>query len=258
MSGSEKADNALIFGQYADDYARSRPRYPAALWQWAARLCNAQGHAWDAGCGNGQAAVALAGYFDHVTATDASAEQIAAALPHPRVRYATAASEDVQLDDASLDLVCIAQALHWFDLPRFWPRVQRALKPGGVVVAVAYGMFECNEAIDAATRERFYDVVAPFQAEGNRKIAAGYAGLPFPFETIDAPALAIECDWTLGQLLAYAATWSAVARMRQETGVDPIAAYRTALLSAWGGNSEHPQRIRMPLTIKAGRHTSAV
>jgi SAM-dependent methyltransferase len=253
MPAIYKPNNAEIFGQYAGEYARSRPRYPAALWQWAAAQFNAHVHVWDAGCGNGQAAVALAEHFAQVTATDVSAEQIAQATPHPRVRYQHAGSEDLQFDAASPDMVCIAQALHWFDLSRFWPLAQRALKSRGVVLAIAYGTFSVDAEVDAVTRERFYAVVDPFQAQGNRAIASGYAGMPFPFEPIAAPAMAIECDWTMQQLLAYAATWSAVARMRKEAGIDPMPAYAAALAKVWGAIPAEVRRVRMPLTLKVGR-----
>jgi SAM-dependent methyltransferase len=245
--------NATLFGEYASDYARSRPQYPAALWQWVASLCSAHDHAWDAGCGNGQAAVALAQHFNQVTATDISAQQIANAKPHPKVNYIAARTQDVHFTPASLDLVCVAQALHWFDLNTFWPQVQSALKPGGVFVAVAYGLFTVNEEIDAISTQYFFDVVEPYQAAGNRMIANGYRDIAFPYDLIDAPAMAIECEWTLDQLISYAGTWSAVTRMKKEQGVDPIPAYREALARAWN-DVNMPYMVRMPLTIKTGVH----
>lgn len=250
----EKAPNAQMFGQYAAAYALHRPRYPDALWAWMASQCAQRQQAWDAGCGNGQAALALAAHFDAVLATDVSAEQIAAALPHPRVRYRVARSEDVALPLRSVDLVCVAQALHWFDLPRFWPRVQAALRPGGVFVALAYGYFSIDGVADEITQRLFYDRVAPYQAEGNRQVAAGYAGIVLPFERVDAPVFAVTCNWSLDQLLGYAGTWSAVARMRSEAGVDPLADYRAALEPSWG-DAQTPRTVHMPLTVKAGRHT---
>lgn len=248
----EKAANATMFGEYAQSYAQHRPRYPDALWAWLAAQCAAHERAWDAGCGNGQAALALAQHFGEVLATDISAEQIASAPPHPRVRWRVGASEAVALAPASVDLVCVAQALHWFDRARFWPQVQRALKPRGVFAAVAYGLFCVSEAVDAVSRRCFFDVVEPYQAAGNRQVAEGYAGYDFPFEMIDAPPFAIECRWTLQQLLGYAGTWSAVARMRKEAGIDPLRAYREALLPVWGDANE-ARWVRMPLTVKAGR-----
>lgn len=243
------AANATAFSQYAGAYAQHRPTYPPALWDRAAELCAEHGQAWDVGCGNGQAAVGLAEKFAHVTATDISAEQIAAAMPHPRVRYAAVAAENVQIAPGSVDLVCVAQALHWFDLQKFWPLVQRALKPRGVFLAVAYGLFNVHTAIDAVTERYFYKVVNGYQSAGNIAVAQGYKDFVFPFEMVTPPALHIHMDWSLDQLLNYAATWSAVARIRKEAGFDPMPIYRAALAPLWGDTA---RTVRMPLTIKAG------
>ncbi len=249
------SQNALIFGQYAKNYALNRPQYPAALWQWVASLCETHDHAWDAGCGNGQATIALAQHFHHVTASDISAAQIEAAPVHPRVSYQVAPSDNISqamhFAPQSLDLICVAQALHWFDLKTFWPIARAALKPRGVFVAIAYGKFEISPEIDAITKQSFIDVVEPYQAEGNRMVAREYADIAFPFEMMEAPMLAIECEWNIDQVMNYAATWSAVARMRKESGMDPIPAYRSAL-EAVGASSSSAWTVRMPLVVKAG------
>jgi len=62
-------------------YAEFRPRYPDALFEFLARESPARDAAWDVGTGSGQAAAGLARYFRHVTATDASAAQIASSRP---------------------------------------------------------------------------------------------------------------------------------------------------------------------------------
>jgi SAM-dependent methyltransferase len=245
----ELTANAQAFGAYAKDYAQHRPTYPQALWAWAAQLCAQHDHAWDVGCGTGQAAVALADTFAHVTATDISAQQIEAATPHPRVRYQAVSAEDAQVSPRSVDLICVAQALHWFDLAKFWPAVHAALKPRGVFLALGYGLFNVDEAIDTATQRHFYEVVDGFQSAGNKALAQGYKDIAFPFDMVAAPPLAIEMHWTPDQLLNYAATWSAVARIRKETGFDPMPMYRAALAPLWG---DETRIVKMPLTIKVG------
>jgi ubiquinone/menaquinone biosynthesis C-methylase UbiE len=61
--------------------------------------------------------VALAPYFGTVIATDASQRQIDQARPHEKVRYLVATAGMAPIDDALVDLVTVAQALHWFDVP---------------------------------------------------------------------------------------------------------------------------------------------
>ncbi|MES1194587.1 MAG: SAM-dependent methyltransferase, partial [Opitutus sp.] len=52
------------FSTQAATYARARPTYPPALFAELARLAPGNALAWDAGTGNGQAAVALAAQFE--------------------------------------------------------------------------------------------------------------------------------------------------------------------------------------------------
>lgn len=97
--------------------------------------------AWDVGTGNGQAAVGLAEHYEKVIATDISLPQLNFSKQHPRVEYhhtPLSMSDDdlVALigGEGSVDLITVAQAVHWFDLPRFYSIVGRLLrKPGGVL-----------------------------------------------------------------------------------------------------------------------------
>ena len=71
------------FSGVAGAYAGLRPRYPDRLFAWLAEFVDRRELAWDCGTGNGQAAVALADYFERVIGTDASA---AALEEEPRCR----------------------------------------------------------------------------------------------------------------------------------------------------------------------------
>src|SRR2546426_10335114 len=62
----------------------------------------------------------LADRFARVIATDASAEQIAQAAPHPKVGYRCAPAETSGLPNGAVDLAVAAQAVHWFDLARYY------------------------------------------------------------------------------------------------------------------------------------------
>ena len=66
--------------------------------------------------------------FDRVIATDASEKQIANAQSHEIVEYRVAPAENSGIGSETLDLVMVAQALHWFDLDRFYGEVRRVLK----------------------------------------------------------------------------------------------------------------------------------
>ncbi len=116
------------FSGHAACYQQFRPNYPDALFGYLASLCPAHDLAWDCATGNGQAAVALAPYFSQVIATDFSAQQIEQAQTDPKVRYAVAPADKAPIDDGTVDLVTVAQALHWFDLATFYPEVRQRFK----------------------------------------------------------------------------------------------------------------------------------
>lgn len=240
------------FSGVAGAYAEHRPRYPDALFEWLAEVSPTREFAWDCATGSGQAAVALAARFDRVLGTDASAAQIAAAEEHPRVEYRVAPAEASGLPDASVDLVTVAQALHWFDRPAFYAEVRRVLRPGGLVAAWTYGASVFEDPRADAVHRRFYsDTVGPYWPPERALVEAGYRTIEFPFEEIEAPAFEMEADWTLSSFLGYVGTWSAVTRFRRERGHDPVAELGEELRRLWG-NPEAPRRIRWPLAMRVG------
>jgi Methyltransferase domain len=127
------ARDAPDFSRVAREYSASRPGYPAELFAWLAAVSTRHELAWDAATGSGQAAVGLAEHFDRVIGTDGSEAQVLHARPHPRVEYRVARSEGSGLPAESVDLVAVASALHWFDLPSFYDEARRVCRRGGVL-----------------------------------------------------------------------------------------------------------------------------
>ena len=178
------------FGSVSGAYAHYRPTYPAALFDWLAAVAPARQRAWDCATGTGQAAIGLAAHFAEVVATDASASQLAAARPAPGVHYRLAAAEGSGLEADSVDLVTVAQALHWFDQPRFFREVERVLRPGGVLAVWSYGIPELEgEGPDALLQHFYADIVGPYWPPENAQVENGYRDLVLPFECLEAPAL---------------------------------------------------------------------
>lgn len=244
--------NAELFSTIAREYANFRPGYPPELFAWLARLAPARNTVWDCGCGSGQASVALAEHFAMIQATDIAPEQIAAAKPHARVRYSVAPAEHSGLDANSVDLVTVAQALHWFDVDAFFAEARRVARPGALLAVWNYPR---PQLADAELERRFLafyvDVVGPYWPPERRHIEANYTTLPFPFEELAHPPFALTLHWSQEQLLGYVSSWSATARYRKANGSDPVPLLRESLRAAWpaGGSAE----IRMPIGLRAGR-----
>ena len=247
------AVNAKTFALASGEYAQFRPRYPDALFDWLAGLAPARDFAWDCGTGNGQAAEALARRFARVVANDISAEQIAQAPRPGNIEYLVVPAEEMALPPASVDVLTVAQAFHWFDLARFYPVAHRALKPGGVIAVIGYSFFNVTAPIDAIFGSMLLEPIRPYWSQGNAVLRRGYAEVPFPFDPVGAPPLAISCDWTLDRMLSYIATWSALQRMQRECEAGGAEALlqraRDALAPLWG---EGEQRVTMPLHLRVG------
>jgi ubiquinone/menaquinone biosynthesis C-methylase UbiE len=241
------------FSGVASEYAEYRPLYPAALFDWLAEVAPRRGLAWDCATGSGQAAVAMAARFDRVIATDASAGQIAAATPDPRVEYRVAPAEASGLEPGSVDLVTVAQALHWFDRPAFFAEARRVLRRDGVVAVWTYGHPSLDEPRADAVLQHFYSrTVGPYWPPERALVDTAYRTIDFPFAEIAPLAFEMETRWTLESLVGYVATWSAVTRFRAERGEDPVPDFAAALEASWG-DSGLARRIAWPLSLRVGR-----
>ena len=236
-----------LFSGHAKLYAAARPTYPEVLIDELAALSLGREQAWDVGTGNGQLARALASRFDHVYASDASAEQIAAAEPCANVTFAVEPAEHTALPDASCDLVVAAQAMHWFDLDFFYAEAARVLRPGGLLAAVGYGWFYVDPEIDQIVGRTLLRPLQPEWAPGNWRLIDGYRNIPFPGEEVRIAPAAIHLAWTREQFEDYVLSWSAVQRL----GAAMMADARRELATVWpDGQQRH---VTMPITTRAAR-----
>jgi SAM-dependent methyltransferase len=237
------------FSAQAAEYAKFRPRYPEELFRYLATATPSNELAWDCATGNGQAAVALAETFERVIATDASEKQIANAERYPRVEYRIAPAEESGLDASSVDLVTVAQALHWFDLERFYAEVRRVLKPQGVIAAWAYKLATVSPKIDTVVNHYYSDVVGAYWPT-ERGLVEKFEELPFPFPEIAAPPFEMVAEWSVEHLVGYLRTWSATQRFMAERKRDPLEVVEEELRSEWGDSA---RRVVWPLTVRVGR-----
>jgi ubiquinone/menaquinone biosynthesis C-methylase UbiE len=242
------------FSAVARRYADFRPQYPGELFDYLVTIAPARSLAWDCAAGSGQATVDLAQRFERVIATDASAEQIGSAKPQRNVEYRVATAEQSGLPDGCADLITVAQALHWFDLERFYAEARRVLKPDGVLAAWAYGINDVEgEAVNEIVQDFYSNIVGPYWPPERKLVEDGYRTIPFPFNEIAPPAFRMEAKWTVEQLLGYFSTWSATNRYIKATGRNPLEPLSEALSRAWGDVTV-ARSIAWPLSLRVGRY----
>ena len=241
------------FSGQATAYAKFRPQYPKSLFEFIAVQSPNDKLAVDCATGNGQAAIALAEFFQKVIALDASAAQIESAQPNDRVEYRVAPAEATGLPANSCAALTVAQALHWFDLEAFYAEARRVLTPDGILAVWAYNYLRISPEVEAILRHFHDDVVGPYWPPERKTVGNGYLNLSFPFAEITAPHFEIEVQWDLAQLSGYLGTWSATQRyMAAHNGRDPVELIRDELEQAWG-NAHEERRAVWPLTVRVGR-----
>ncbi|MBU3029842.1 class I SAM-dependent methyltransferase [Paracoccus marinaquae] len=238
------------FDRGGRSYAQFRPTYPADLAPWLAGLAPDRGLAVDVGCGNGQLTTRLAAHFDRVTGIDPSADQLANAAGDARIDYLCAPAERLPLPDGCASLITAAQAAHWFDLPAFYAEARRIAKPGAVIALISYGVLELASEPLHQRFIRFYrDEIGPYWPPERGLVDSGYAGIAFPFDELDAPALAIRLNWDFDAFLGYLSTWSSL-RKAQEAGRPDIA---EAFIQDLSGLWTQPVAVTWPINMRVGR-----
>ena len=244
------------FSKLASQYAAFRPQYPESLFDYLAGLCPEHKAAWDCACGSGQASIALAEHFEIVIATDASAKQIDAATLHPRVMYRVAPAENSGLEPRSMDLVTVAQSLHWFDLERFYNEVDRVLKDNGVLAVWGYGVLSIGDPeINRIALKLHNETLAPYWPAERKIVESGYRTLPFPLNEITPPPFELTADWPLERLLGYFRSWSATGRYVEKHGADPVEPVSQDLAKLWG-DPQNARKITWPLSLRVSRKTA--
>jgi len=245
-------ENINTFNEQSARYFRDRPRYPQELYAYLSGNCGGHDIAWDCACGSGQVAVDLLPYFHKIEASDISENQISNSYPHEKIHYSIQSAEHTDFPTAHFDLVCVAQALHWFDLEVFFKEVRRTLKPGGIFSCWGYGFFKTEPEIDKFIHDEFLVHIDRFWADNNRLLIGGYKDINFPFNALGYPEFTMSVAWTREQLVNYMLTWSAVKLYMKEHGHDLVDEFTAALARCWPSGESKP--VAMDFVFYAGRY----
>ena len=144
------ADVTQRFSNRVNDYMRCRPSYPSELLTWLNTQATASSptlfsasSSWriaDIGAGTGIFAKLLLDAGHQVTVVEPNEPMRDAAQAwlgaYPHFHSIAARAEATTLPDASIDLITVAQAFHWFDATAVSAEWIRILRPGGLVLIV--------------------------------------------------------------------------------------------------------------------------
>lgn len=237
------------FSVNSADYARFRPGYPPELFGYLKMYLSGNENAWDCGTGNGQVAVELAKFFGKVYATDISEQQLINAIQMKNIFYSRQPAEKTNFDDEFFNLICVAQAIHWFDFEKFYSEVNRTLKPGGIFAVMGYGLFKTNKETQDVILKLYHEMTGPYWDPERKYLDENYTSIPFPFKEIQVPTFEQRMVWNFEQLTGYLKTWSAVKHYEKQTGENPVDIVSTDLKRSFGSKG----KVCFPILFRVGR-----
>lgn len=238
-----------LFSENSRLYHQARPSYPIAVIQEIMKYVPESHFAWDCGAGSGQFTQLLAPYFDCVAATDLSADQLEHAPYFTNVSYQVQSAEKTTFSARSINLITVAQAIHWFDFKEFYKEVSRTLKKDGVLAVVGYGLIQVqDQIINNLIHNLYFNILNGYWDPERSYIDKQYKTIPFPFEEIIVPDFKMQYQWSSAQLLNYIQTWSALECYQQKNQSNPLQELETYLKL----QNSHIM-VEFPVLLRLGR-----
>ena len=136
------ADPTRRFSDRADDYARYRPTYPPTVAEVLRHECGLERRHLiaDVGAGTGLLSAMLLEAGQRVVAVEPNEAMRAAADAslgaNPLYSSLAGRSEATGLPDGSVDLITVAQAIHWFEPQATAAEFRRILRPDGWLAVI--------------------------------------------------------------------------------------------------------------------------
>ncbi len=237
------------FSENSEEYSRFRPKYPIELFSYLSSVSKQHLKAWDCATGTGQSATSLSDYFSTVIATDASKTQIINAEKKQNITYQVATAENSNIQENSIDLITVAQALHWFNIDAFSKEANRVLKDKGIISVWAYNLLSVQDDIDETINYLYNTVLWEYWTKERIMVENGYKNVQLSFKEIEAPVFSISTEWNLSQLIGYLCTWSATRNYQKKLGINPVEEIHDKISKMWG-SPEKVLSVRWPLSIR--------
>lgn len=241
-----------LFSERSPAYAKYRPTYPPELFDYILQFVEQKKTAWDCATGNGQAAAALADYFEQVEASDISEAQLQNAVQKPNVSYHLAAAEHTPFENDSFDLITVAQAYHWLNWKEFHAEAMRVGKQNCVVAIWTYNLLQTTDKKLSALIHHFYtNITGPYWDAARIYVAEGYQTVDFNFDPLPSKNFEIKLQWTKEQFKGYLSTWSGVQLYTKKNGASPLLLIEKELHEIW--NDTNQKTFCFPIGLRMGR-----
>ena len=222
------------FSSVAGKYAEFRPVYPEELYTFLLSRVAVRDLAWDAGTGNGQVAHVLARHFRRVIGTDISTAQLGQAFEADNIQYRVASAEHSGISGSTVNLITVAQAVHWFDLNAFAEEVARVSTPGAMLAVWGYGLLRIRKDIDDVIDYLYADILDGYWDPQRTYLDRNYRDLNFPFDELPGHTFEMHHSRDVDALKGYLGTWSAVNAFIRREQTDPIQIIASALDQCMG------------------------
>ncbi|EGG18200.1 putative SAM dependent methyltransferase [Cavenderia fasciculata] len=240
------------FGKVSSKYLTFRPTYPNELFDIIRDYTQSDTTrqlAFDIGCGNGQATVKLADMYEKVIGFDPSEGQITSAQPHPRVEYRVSPAEKIDWHpDGSVDLITVAQAVHWFDLPTFYNETKRLLKPKtGSLIIWGYGT--CSIVNNDKAQQIHRHVCDEYWPSNRKFVDREYVDIIPTYSNTIRKNTSFNKKLSIGDMIGYYSTWSGY-NQYLKTNECKLPSLKEQLLNAYNTTDENTEiELSFPLFI---------
>ncbi len=239
------------FSSQSDKYAKFRPKYPSAFFDYLNSLVSSKLYAWDCGTGNGQIAKELSKTFTHIFATDISRSQIENAERSNNITYSVQPAEKTNFQNQQFDLIIVAQAIHWFNFNEFYKETSRTAKVDSIICIVGYSLIKISQQIDKIISSFYTDTIGEYWDKERKYIDEEYKTIPFPFDEIKAPKFENTHQWNLDHLIGYLNTWSAVKHYVKKNKNNPTQQLKMELQKHWDNNEL--KEVKFPILLRIGK-----
>lgn len=197
------------FDEAAELYDRVRPEYPEALFDDVVELAGIppEGRMLEIGAGTGRATVPFARRGYQIVGIELGPNLAAVArrnlADHPQAEIRVGNFEELPVEKRAFDVVYAASAFHWLDPAVAFPKISRALKPGGAIALFQY--LPVRTVADGG----FFDAVQEVYRRFAPEMTENWRPIPRADEVPEPAKEEIEHSGLFGAVAARSYRWDA-------------------------------------------------